>query len=204
MLKFEEEKHTYTEDGVRIPSVTQILKAEGFYDFSKVPKAVLEASRNFGIAVHRAAELYDKGTLDISNLDINLVPPLEAWIKFKKDYEVKIDLSLIEVALHSKIWGFAGTSDRIPIVRGELSIVEIKSTTEASPAIALQTAGYDILAKEELKLKVKQRYAVFLLQDGSYKVAQYKDKTDRNIFLSAVSLYHWKLKKGIHNGHKSD
>lgn len=189
---FNAEKHEYTVDGVVIPSNTQILKAEGFLDYSKIPVGVLEASQKFGSAVHRTTEYNDKSILNEDELDDNLRPPLEAWRNFNKDYRTEI--TLIEAMLYSKIWWFAGMLDRIVAIDGESTLVEIKTPYEISDTTALQTAGYEILVEENLDIKIKNRLVVQLLPDGQYKVTSFKEKMDRNVFLSAVQNYHWKRK----------
>ena len=88
-LQFSEEQHAYTLNSVVVPSVTKILQIVGISDFSKVPADILERARLFGTAVHKACELFDKGTLDERTLDTNLWPYLDAWFAFKKDYQLE-------------------------------------------------------------------------------------------------------------------
>lgn len=110
-LVFSEEDHCYKLNNVVIPSVTQILKCCGISDFSKVPIDVLERARLFGTAVHKACELFDKGTLDERTLDPNLWPYLDGWVACKKEYAFEFVEN--ENPLVSTIYRVAGTPDRI-------------------------------------------------------------------------------------------
>ena len=56
-IKFEEEGHLYERDGVKLPSVTTILKEAGFgSDYSFVNEEVLEKARLRGEAIHYQVE----------------------------------------------------------------------------------------------------------------------------------------------------
>ena len=184
---FDAESHVYTVDGLIVPSVTQVLQSAGLIDFSCVPKSVLERAADFGNAVHKATALEDKGELDHFTLDISLQKPLDAWNKFKKDF--KFVSSIIERPMYCEKYGFAGTPDRIGTIGRDDVLVDIK-TGVMTKTIALQTAGYEILAP----FRIARRIGVQLNMDGTYKIEEYKDKTDRRVFLSCLNVANWKQK----------
>ena len=190
---FNATKHEYLIDGIRPPSVTDILQEGGFIDLSNVRPDVLEAARLFGNAIHKMAELWDKGTLEMLTLDPQLLPYLEGLKKFEKDYDLSFDPDEIEQHLFSKVWRFAGTPDRFKKSRGLL--IDFKSGI-MQPATKLQTAGYDVLIEENLRIKIKERMGVQLLP-GDYKVYPYKDRTDKIVFLGAVNGYYFKQKHNL-------
>ena len=64
VLTFDPEKHEYRINGVLVPSVSQILAP--LYDFSKIPRDVLERKRQIGTAIHKAIELDLLGDLDVA------------------------------------------------------------------------------------------------------------------------------------------
>jgi len=191
-LTYRDDIHEYRIDGVVVPSVTQIIKEAGFSDYSMVPAPILKAAQKFGKAVHSATELWDKGILDVESLSAPLVPYLEAWKKFRTDYNPVINE--IELKLGSEKWRFAGTIDRIITLNGA-GILDLKSGFEFIPATAIQTGGYGILAKE--KYKIKFRMGLLLKPDGTYKIQQYKETTDEQTFLSALICYRWKEKHNL-------
>lgn len=196
-LEFDEANHIYRLDGVVIPSVTQVLKGAGLIDFSKVPPSLLEAACKFGTAVHKATELWDKGTLDEESLDPNLRPYLNGWILFRQEYGFE-PISIEEI-LYSKIYRIAGTPDRIGKWRIDDSIIipDIKTGFELSPANAIQLSGYELMYKENLKGKHKiKRMSISLNEESTYKIQEYKDKGDVNILIAALSIYNWRQKNG--------
>jgi hypothetical protein len=106
-VEFQEDGHIYTLDGVTLPSVTGILKAEGFIDDGFFD----EYSRKRGQYVHRATHLDDMGELDEEMLDPVLAPYLEGWRKFKRESGFIVEQS--EVSMCSKTYLYAGTPDVI-------------------------------------------------------------------------------------------
>lgn len=187
-LVFDESTHTYTLGGRRLPSVTTILRAEGFIDSTWFT----EYARDRGTKVHQAIALFDAGELDEGLLDPVLAPYLDAWRRFLSDAQVTIDAS--EVQLASPIYGFAGTIDKLAVVGGARAILDIKTSRSPARWWGLQLAGYHIL-QGEVGLR---RYSVQLLDDGSYRMQEYRDRTDRAVFLAALSVHNWK--KGRENG----
>jgi hypothetical protein len=84
-LVFDEATHTYTLDGERLPSVTQILQRAGAIDFSHIPPTILEAARERGTAVHKAVHYFNENDLDVDVFRVafpDYWPYVSAWIKF--------------------------------------------------------------------------------------------------------------------------
>jgi len=194
-LTFDAESHVYRLRGVVIPNVTRVL--EPLSDFSRVPFEALELARQRGTAVHKACELYDMDDLDLErSLDPVLVPYLEAWIRFTADTKCKH--LHIEARVWSDAYRYAGTLDRISIIGKRITLLDIKSG-QYSPAVELQTAAYQQAAYERGLLNKRQtivRYAVHLFDDGTYRMHHCKNlfASDLNVFVSALTLYHWRLK----------
>ena len=179
------------------PRVTSILQENKLIDFSMVRKDIMERACTFGSACHKATELHDLGTLDIDSLDPAIVPYLEGWKNFLKDYGLTFTPEEIEQRLVSKRHGFTGAPDRWHTKKGLL--IDIKSTTAMYPATAIQTMAYQMLIEETLKIKIKKRIGVQLTgQPGKgYKIAPYKDTSDKSVFLSCLNVYRWKQRKGL-------
>ncbi|MDR1952396.1 MAG: PD-(D/E)XK nuclease family protein [Elusimicrobiota bacterium] len=195
-LTFYEVAHRYELDGRELPSVTQVLSDMGLTpDFSRVDPDLLKRAQKFGTAVHKATELFDQNNLDFQNLSPEIVPYIEAWESFRRDYGVKI--KEIEWRGADGVYKFAGTIDRVAETNNKkaLTIIDIKTTTTVSPATALQTAGYALLYKKQANDVFIDRLGVRLLGDGTYKVTLYSGfVSDSYIFLSAVSLWWWRKK----------
>ncbi len=194
-LVFNPEKHRYTLGGIVLPSVTQIIQEAGLVDLSHIPADVLRRASDFGTAVHKATELYDKNDLDEETLDPSLKGPLQAWIKFVIDLKFKIEE--IEPLMYSRKYMFAGTPDRIGTILRDKALLDFKTGPTLPRSIALQTAGYTCMYNEARGNadRIKRRLAVQLLENGSYKIQEYKDKTDERVFLSCLNVVNWKRGK---------
>jgi hypothetical protein len=180
MVHFDPETHTYTLNGERLPSITQILKGEGFIDTA----FFTEYGRDRGSIVHRITHWHDTGELDPESVDPALEGYLSAWRKFRAESGFKP--YIIEQPMASEVYRFAGTPDRIGVMDGDDAIPEIK-TGEVQPWTGLQTAAQEILYGKRAK-----RYAVRLTEDGKYKLIPFTDRNDRGVFLAAVSCFWWK------------
>lgn len=197
MLTFDEQLHEYKLDGLKIPSVTQILKESGLSSFNNVPEHLLQESATIGKHVHRATELADLDMLDMDSLDELYLTYLVQWEKFKKDYsfiQEQIELKLVHPILR-----FAGTIDRVGtmLINGKTHrvILDIKTGIKTKE-VAIQLAGYSILYNRAVSKKEQAtiRVAVYLKPD-SYKVETFTNKADENIFLSALNITNWKRSK---------
>ncbi len=178
-LVFNPEKHQYFLNDLPLPSVTTILSDMGFID----KQWFTDYGRTRGQFVHLACELDDKGELDEETLDSALLPYLTAWRSFKHDTGFKIEA--IEKPVASELYRFAGMLDRLGIMNKQDYVLDIKSGA-VSPWTALQLAAYEVAENRRLN-----RIAVQLMETGKYKIHSYTDRQDRQIFLAALSCWHW-------------
>lgn len=192
LVNFTEEGHVYRDiDGNKIPSVSEILQSSGASDFSFVKPEVMERAQEFGTAFHRVAHLMEQGKLKSYD------PAMEPWIaKLRLWIEVaKPSWSIMEQPLGS-VMGFAGTPDRFGSFSVHTNVILDYKTGAYSPAHAIQTAAYQILTEENFKLKVKQRFTLYI-SDEKYNLIEHKDKNDKSLFLSMLQVYNWKKSKGL-------
>jgi hypothetical protein len=109
-LQFDEATHTYSLDGRPLDGLTSTIKEAGLIR-SNGDQAQWYMQR--GKYIHLATELHDRGELDESTLDPQIVPYLESWKRFRGDqgYEP----SHTELKLYDPIYLYAGTIDRLPL-----------------------------------------------------------------------------------------
>ena len=193
MLTFNEELHEYRWNGVAVPSVTTILKPLSNMQF--VDPYILDAAQKFGTAVHKACELHDLGTLDEDALDPGLAPYLEGWKKFSVEHATR--WLVIEKPMFHSVYRYAGTPDRLGMVDGCRSVVDIKSGSALFPTVGPQTAAYLNIANHRELNPFERRYAVQLKMDGTYKLEEYKDPSDWSVFMSLITLRGWCAKHSI-------
>ncbi|MBP2635014.1 MAG: hypothetical protein H6Q72_921 [Firmicutes bacterium] len=194
MLEFNEELHQYTDNGIVIPSVTQILQFSGLTpDFSMVKPADLEWKANLGTQVHAATALDDEDNLGGYDTQINGY--IEAWRRFKAECDFVPQVA--EQRVYSKKYGYAGTLDRIGKLGGVDTLLDIKTASIVDLiCVGPQTAAYEAASNEQNKRKTKyKRYAVKLSPDGKYKLIACSNQMDLQVFLSALNLYNWRMSK---------
>jgi len=174
-----------------IPSVTQILTAEGIIN----GQWYTEDGRRRGGHVHLALRYLDEGRLDEDSVTDEVRPYLEAWQRFIS--ETGFICLQIEQPFADRNLGFAGTPDRVGWMDGDktLSIIDIK-TGSPEPWHALQTAAYAV----GIGKRMAKRWSVYLRNDGNYRLVQYQDIDDINAWIGLVSIRNWKQK---HMGRKS-
>jgi len=184
-ITFQEAGHVYTnEQGVVIPSVSQILQHFGISNYAGVDSGVLARKADLGTDVHQVCEEYD--TDELWAVEPKDAPYLDQWIEFRKKYKFSPFIG-VEVPLYSKTWGFGVTPDRFT---GD-TLIEIKLTVKQEKSHQIQMAFQKIVVEENFKIKIKYRLCIYLKKNG-YKVVEFKDKMDEQIAKSLVQVYNWK------------
>lgn len=193
-LHFDEPSHTYTLNGRRVPSVTQVL--DPLIVLDGIPWDVLEAARIFGNHVHLACHLYNCGTLDWDSLDPVLASYVRGFVRFLTDTGFIVLASEERVA--SVKMGYAGTLDLrglLPKPKSKLRcVIDIKSTDQLPRTVGPQTAAYEAAYLEGTGEKTDRRYCLHLRPDR-YTLVSLKDGAgaqDLTVFVSALNLYRWR------------
>lgn len=193
-LVFDPNLHRYTLNGLAIPGVTSILQAAGIGpDLSCIPASILEQKRDIGTFAHEAAELIDMGG------EPEYYPGADGYVNAYRKFKTEFAFDPIEMELqvYSKNFKYAGTIDRIGLIDGKMSILDIKTTSILELGyVGPQTAAYEKAYIEMIKgiKKSFPRYALQLKQDGTYKLHKCTDKEDFQAFLSALNIYWWREK----------
>ena len=187
-LTFNKELHKYEFNGVPVPSVTQVLASVGLIDLSMVPANILNEACEFGSLVHKATELYDHGRLKLDGLDPEINHCVTAWLQFVKDFDVQI--LEIELRVYSNRFKYAGTLDRIAVIKDRLYIIDLKTGAKQKAYMA-QTAAYALAYREMTGTRAIKRASVYL--DGEkYKFDPHENKEDESVFLSALAVHNYK------------
>lgn len=190
MLEFEPVSHTYTLDGKRLPSVTQVLQIVGGYE--GIPERVMEAARERGDAVHLATEFHDRGVLDAASIPAEIIGYFDAYLRFMDESQFVV--TDIEQRVWSAKRGFAGTADRFGTMSKTSCVLDIKCTAQHMPAAALQTAAYQFAALESFGIVAKARFSLLLKPDGHYSLKEHTDPSDLSVFLSCLQVHIWKAR----------
>jgi hypothetical protein len=171
--------HIYALDGVQIPSLTGILKAEGYIDTT----FYTEDGAENGSRRHYIFHLDDIDDLLEDSIDESDIPYLEAWRQFKRD--VGFQLIESETPTFQPVYGYGCTPDKRAMVNGKLSIVEVK-TGKLMPWTAIQAAGQALCFTE-----YHERIGVAVSATG-YKIHPFRDRHDKDVWLACLTGYKWK------------
>jgi hypothetical protein len=190
MIKFNEERHEYSKNGIIVPGVTSVLDDIGLYNYDFVDKETMDLAKQFGKAVHKTTELSDLHKLHHA-LDTNLKPCLNQWERFKKDF--KVTIIEVERRVFSKRYFYCGTLDRILVMKvlsDEEVLLDIKTGCKMK-SHAIQNSAYKKAIEEEGRKLGKTTYTLYL-SDDNYKLEPHSNKNDINTFLSALAIYNFK------------
>ena len=185
MLEFDPVNHEYKLDGQILMSVTQIIKDAGLIEFSdKIRPEVLERASLRGREVHSACAFRASDDFDWGGVKPSVRGYVRAFDKFLAETNFKIESA--ELPRYHRIYKFAGTPDLTGFIGNRRIIIDLK-TYEPAEWTGLQLSGY-----EELLENPAERWAVWLKEDGSYRLKEFKNPSDRDVFLSCLSVANWK------------
>lgn len=161
VFTFDKETHTYLLDGVKLPSVTEIISP--LSDFSGVNPDVLKRAGDYGTATHDMIKFWLDGDLDEDLLDAELKGPLAAfkkWVYEQTSY-VLFNHWVIEMPKYHARLKYAGTADIVT----PTMLIDIKTRAYNPITDPLQLAAYEGLWETKTK---RDKYILELKQDGSY------------------------------------
>jgi hypothetical protein len=199
-IVLDESTHTYTVDGVVVPSVTQILRFLSREKQDAVPILQREAAADRGRRVHEYCQLYDYGALP-DEVDSDCVGYIEGYIRFLRDYQIK-DWLYSELMLFSAEHGYAGTTDRVGMIDGKLAIVDIKctATLDRRTTAAQIAGGYRGLWVSRFRTEPQLYIPLHLKKDGKYSAKPLTEQEiqDGNQAFSNCMWLHKYLKGELH------
>lgn len=186
-ILFDATTHTYTREGVVVPSVTQLLEDVGIINYDFLPEGTRIMALERGRYVHAVCEFDDQG--DLGEYDNSLTGYLEAWREFRRVHGFAP--RLIEHRGYSP-FGFAGTLDRLgTFSNGSHALIDLK--TSVVPYWAkFQLAGYASFFDSPARYR---RMAVALHEDGTFAVEEYRcsDYSKHlSVILAALCVYNAK------------
>lgn len=182
-IDFVQSEHRYYLNGEReLPSVTTVLKAQGLID----DRWFTEQARLRGDYVHLACRMLDDDELDEGTIDPGISPYLDAYRSFLAI--AKPSYVYVEHRVFDPVYGYAGTLDRAGTVCGEPTVLDIK-TGGVYPSVGPQVAAYRRLLPKPHAWK---RAALQLKDDGTFSLHPLTDRSDEEVFLSALRLWQWK------------
>jgi hypothetical protein len=142
-----------------------------------------------GTFIHKACELHDTGELDRETVDPVIFPYCTAYWRFLD--ETKFKPEVIEQRYTHRSYKYTGRIDRAGHLNGNFSLIDIKSGVE-SETDKLQAGAYWGLI-EDVGVRVKNCFDLYLREDGSYRLKEVADHRKMfNVFLAALTVWRWK------------
>ena len=140
----------YVFGGRRYPSVTEILTLGGHSDYDGVDPVVLQRAADRGSYIHEVSERIDARM--IPSLD-EIPDPYNTYVRSYCRFTHEHDYQVLhsEIVVRSHKHRFAGQCDRILILDGLLTVLDLKTadSDEGHDSWGLQTAAYALAFLEE-------------------------------------------------------
>lgn len=145
-----------------------------------------------GTRVHKRLEQILKGK-EFKTTPKELKPYIDAFYNWMEEYD-PIDI-IPEKFVFSKKYGYAGTADMICIIRGEIWLIDFKTSKAIYDEYGLQVRAYGYAFTEMLGIK-KVRTAILQLGMPTKKGWKFREKKEpMNVFLAHKKIFDWELKK---------
>jgi hypothetical protein len=198
-IVFEPTNHHYFVEGIRRPSVTEILRETGVStDFDEIAGMsrergdAIEFKRALGTALHSDIHAYDDGDLDWKTVDSRVRPYLEAWDVYRTNHP-----HLTPNARERRVWhpsmNYCGTLDGIFLRDdGNQVLFDVKTGDPHDAAANFQTAGYQLAYGCEFpEAPIVERCSIQLIPERRvpYVVTPYRDWNDFAYWQSFVTTY---------------
>ncbi len=200
----------YDIDGIRYVRVTAALSAINRPGLNKwlgnvgtaEAERIVSEAQDIGTETHKFIQRIISGG-SVSKPEWDILAPeiqsaLQAWMSFKENLKPKIKAT--ELQLVSKKYGYAGKTDAVALVNGELEILDWKTAGQLWEEVELQMAAYAMAFFEMTGEKPVRCRAIRL-----DKTVKYWTKSDQVVltniddafkaFLAALTLYNYKSVK---------
>lgn len=168
--------------------VTEVLQP--FSTLTEIDPKTLHNAADRGTRVHAYCESHALG-LFVTEVDDDCKNYFDVFKEWFDEMVVKIVHT--EVRLNSPTYRISGAFDLLAILKGDdtPTLVDIKTPNSPSLSWQLQTAAYQLLAKEVLNIDVTRRICLMLPKYGDkVRIVEYEDhKRDQELYIKALELY---------------
>lgn len=192
-LVFEERKHVYELNGIKIPSVTTLMRPLSDDVYGGIDAAVLNKAAARGTAVHTAIENYVK--FGIEDVDPAFEGYFDGFFKWMNEHEVVPYGN--EVRLYHKSLLYAGTADMFASVDGVDTLVDFKTSASVSPMLCgVQLEAYERAYTSHFPKTTFPKAIIHLKKTGDYKMIPFEsaDSECWRVFTALLTVRNYKLK----------
>lgn len=190
MLEFKEDTHTYSIDGVVLPSVTQIISEIMPNKYKGINKRVLDEKAKFGTTGHKIIEALDVSDLESAKNHVRTIENksleicLREYLRLISKHNIKPYVH--ELSVHYG-YIYAGTLDMVAGVNKDLSLIDIKFTSTLDKEYLAWQLGMYSLAVKRL-VKFDKYYCLWLPKGDLGQLVEITPKTTDEIISKLKEL----------------
>ena len=168
-LSFEEKGHVYRLNGIEIPSVTALMEPLTRQVYGTVDSDVLANAAERGTSVHDSCENYALfGIEDVEQGYEGYFEAFRAWWNEKKP-----EILGTEKKVYHKILGYAGTSDLLCLINGQVTLVDYKTTAQVNSMLHMVQLEAYARAWESQGVTIDDRMILHIQKNGKYREYHY-------------------------------
>lgn len=190
MLEFNEDIHTYSFNGVVLPSVTQIISEIMPNKYVNVNKRVLNEKAKFGTEGHKIIEGLDVSDLESAKNHVRTIEKksleicIREYLRLVRKHNIKPEAH--EMRVHYG-YIYAGTLDMIAEVNDELSLIDVKFTSTLDKEyLAWQLGMYSLALNNDMQFD--KYYCLWLPKGDLGQLVEIQPKTSEEILKKLSEL----------------
>lgn len=200
---FLEAEHCFRDDnGIIVPSCTQIMDSCGLIDLANIPGDTLERKREIGDVVHFATRLFDLDDLDPFSVHELAAPYLECYMNLVDEVGLEVEPEWVERPFIHTVNGmkYAGIIDRVcrfrkSAIKHRITL-ELKCCYSEEASWKVQTSGYELAVPKQPGEYIA-RVACQLRPGKKAKLFLYENPRDSDIFKICLALVNWRINEGL-------
>lgn len=197
LLEFNEDIHTYSFNGVLLPSVTQIISEIMPNKYVSVNKRVLNEKAKFGTEGHKIIEGLDVSDLESAKNHVRTIENKSLEICLREYLRLVRKHNIKPIAHEMKVhytYIYAGTLDMIAKVNNELSLIDVKFTSALDKEYLEWQLGMYALACNNNYLQFDKYYCLWLPKGELGQLVEIKPKTGDVILKKLSELGYVKIR----------
>ena len=186
-LQFEDEGHRYLLNGTELPSVSTVMRPLSQFEYGCIDKSVLDTAAKRGTAVHNSIEIFLK--YGVYDFDPEFKGYTDGFIEWWN--QTKPEVVGSEFRVFHAVLGYAGTVDMLAIIKGELCLIDFKTTYKLiEKNCRVQLEAYSQALRTH-GIGIEKKHILHLQKDGKWEFVEHpvKDPTALRVFMALKTVY---------------